>query len=272
MNRRAVWLLLIAQQFLRAGIPLADSGLDLGYRNMYNLEFAQAHKSFSAWKQLHPEDPLGPASDAAAYLFAEFDRLHILQSELFVENEKFLTRENQTPDPAVKSALEGELQRGERLANGILAHAPRDANALFAKVLCVGLRADYQGLIEKRYMAALTGMKTARNLAEALVSLDSSYYDAYLAVGVENYMLSLKPTPVRWLLRLGGARTDKTEGVRKMRLTAENGHYLLPYARLLLAVAALRDQNTAQARQILEELAREFPRNQLYRNELARLH
>ena len=85
-------------------------------------------------------------------------------------------------------------------------------------------------------------------------------------------MLSLKPLPVRWLLRLGGARTDKTEGIRKLRLTAEKGHYLLPYARLLLAVAALRDQNTAQARQILEELAYEFPHNQLYRSELARLH
>ena len=112
-------------------------------------------------------------------------------------------------------------------------------------------------------------MKTARNLAEQLVAVDSSYYDAYLAVGVENYMLSLKPMPVRWLLRLGGARTDKMEGVQKLRLTAEKGHYLLPYARLLLAVAALRDRNPAEARQILEELAREFPRNRLYKNELA---
>jgi hypothetical protein len=272
MQNCAVWLLLVAAPLTRAGIPLTNSGLDLGYRNMYNLEFAEAHKNFTAWKQLHPEDPLGPASDAAAYLFAEFDRLHILQSELFVENEKFLNQARQAPDPAVKRALEGELGRGEQLADGVLARAPRDANALFAKVLCLGLRADYQGLIEKRYLAALAGMKTARNLAQELLSLDSSYYDAYLALGVENYMLSLKPLPVRWLLRLGGARADQAEGVQKLRLTAERGHYLLPYARLLLAVAALRDQNTAQARQILEELAREFPRNQLYRSELARLH
>ena len=85
-------------------------------------------------------------------------------------------------------------------------------------------------------------------------------------------MLSLKPMAVRWLLRLGGARTDKIEGIRKLRLTAEKGHYLLPYARLLLAVAALRDQNTAEARQILQDLVREFPRNQLYKAELERLH
>ena len=268
----AVSLVVIAAPLAGSQIPLGTSGLDLGYRHMYNLQFSEAHRTFADWKRLHPEDPLGPVSDAAAYLFAEFDRLHILQSELFVENDKFLAREQQTPDAAVKRALETELARGEQLADGILARSPRDGPALFAKVLCLGLRADYQGLIEKRYMAALTGMKTARNIAEQLVAVDSSYYDAYLAVGVENYMLSLKPLPVRWLLRLGGARTDKMEGIRKLQLTAEKGHYLLPYARLLLAVAALRDQNAAQARQILQELVHEFPRNELYRSELRRLH
>ena len=63
--------------------------------------------------------------------------------------------------------------------------------------------------------------------------------DAYLAVGVENYMLSLKPAPVRWILHMTGAQTDKETGVRQLKLTAEGGRYLRPYARLLLAVAAV---------------------------------
>jgi hypothetical protein len=269
--RGAVTLMLLTAPLGGGEIPLASSGLDLGYRQMYNLQFAEAHQTFGEWKRLHPQDPLGPVSDGAAYLFAEFDRLHILQSELFVENEKFLTREKQAPDAAAKRALQGELARGEQLAAQTLARSPWDAQALFAKLLSLGLRADYEGLIEKRYMTALANMKTARVVADQLLAVDSSCYDAYLAAGVENYMLSLKPLAVRWLLRLGGSRTDKAEGIKKLRLTAEKGHYLLPYARLLLAVAALRDQDTAQARQILEVLAREFPRNRLYRGELARL-
>ena len=47
-----------------------------------------------------------------------------------------------------------------------------------------------------------------------LLSLDSSYYDAYLAVGVENYMLSLKPLPLRWLLRLGEPVRIKPRGCK----------------------------------------------------------
>jgi len=45
----------------------------------------------------------------------------------------------------------------------------------------------------------------------------------------------------------------------------------MPYARLLLAVAALRDNNRPKARQTLTWLAQAYPRNPLYREELARL-
>src|ERR1019366_6858970 len=44
----------------------ASSALDSGYRQMYNLQFAEAHKTFAAWQQLNPGDPLGPTSHAAA--------------------------------------------------------------------------------------------------------------------------------------------------------------------------------------------------------------
>ena len=103
------------------------------------------------------------------------------------------------------------------------------------------------------------------------VEILQQYYDAYLAVGIENYLLSLKPLPVRWLLQLGGAQTDKPTGMKLLRITAEKGLYLKPYARLLLAVAALRDRDIPQARQRLASLAAEFPNNPLYREELAKL-
>jgi hypothetical protein len=114
-------------------------------------------------------------------------------------------------------------------------------------------------------------MKTSRSLAERLLAADPSCYDAYLAVGVENYLLSLNAAPVRWILRLGGAQTDREEGLQKLRLTASKGHYLAPYARLLLAVAALRDKDRDTARELLAGLSREFPGNDLYRKELARI-
>jgi Tfp pilus assembly protein PilF len=114
-------------------------------------------------------------------------------------------------------------------------------------------------------------MKTSRITAEKLLTVDPTYYDAHLAVGVENYMLSLKAAPVRWLLQMAGAQTDREQGVERLRITAEKGTYLKPFARLLLAVAALRAQDPEQARKLLHDLALQFPHNPLYAEELARL-
>ena len=245
--------------------------LDLGYRDMYNLDFADAHQVFNDWEAANPQDPLGPVSDAAAYLFAEFDHLHVLETELFTNDEKFERRSKPVPDSNARQAFEAELNRADQIAGSVLARNPKDANAQFAQVLALGLRGDYAALIENRDMLGLSYMKKARLLAEHLLQSNPDYYDAYLAVGIENYLLSLKPAPARWILRITGAQTDREVGLRKLRLTAEKGHYLLPYARLLLAVAALRDGNPQQACSILDGLAREFPKNHLYARELAKL-
>jgi hypothetical protein len=247
------------------------SPLDLGYRQMYNLEFSDAHTTFQVYQQSHPDDPLAPTSDAAAYLFEEFNRLGVLQTELFVDDEKFKDRQKPSPDPVNRENFNRALARSQQLADTILKRSANDRNALFATVLNLGLQSDYLALVEKRDLASLSYTKRAGLMAERLLAIDPTCYDAYLAIGVENYVLGLKPAPVRWLLRLFGAETDKELGIQKLQLTAEKGHYLLPLARLLLAVAALREKNRHQARELLQNLAQEFPNNQLYRRELSRL-
>jgi hypothetical protein len=266
---RALLILTLALPAL-AGAAEPVTLLDSGYAEMYNLLFNQAHASFQEWSRVHPEDPMGPVSDAAASLFAEFERLRILQSEFFEHDDAFHA-DAATADPAAKRRFEEALERSRVLADRILAQSPRDANALFASVLRHGLKADYLGLIEHRYFAALGEIKAGRVMAQRLLAVDPQCYDAHLALGVENYMLSLKPAPVRWFLRIGGAQTDRETGLRQLKITADGGRYLMPYARLLLAVAALRDHDRRRATELLEYLASSFPKNPLYARELARL-
>lgn len=245
--------------------------LDVGYLEMYNLQFADAHRTFAEWEKSHPEDPLALTSDGAAYLFSEFDRLGVLQSQLFVDDGKFKRRKRPDADPAVEAAFNQDLNKSDRLADAVLEKDPRNRDALLAKVLNEGMRGDYAALIQKRDLASLVYMKNAGQIAERLLAVDPHCYDAYLAVGIENYMLGLSAAPVRWVLRLYGAETNKQDGIDKLELTAEKGHYLLPFARLLLAVAAMRDRDNSEARDLLENLAEAFPNNDLYRKELARI-
>src|SRR5262249_54456782 len=154
------------------------------YRQMYNLHFAEAHETFRQYQAANPNDPMGPVSDAAAYLFSEFDRLHILQSEFFTHDQHFITDHKLVPDPDVKKRFEAALEATKALAG----RAPDDRNARFAMVLRSGLHSDYLALIEKRYASSLNEMKAGRIEAEKLLAAYPDLYDAWLAVGVENYM------------------------------------------------------------------------------------
>jgi hypothetical protein len=255
-----------------AAVAAPDPGpLDQGYRAMYNLDFSAAHAQFQDWERTHPDDPLGPVSDAAAYLFFEFDRLKVLHSEFFVEDHTFFKGKRLRPDPTVKANFESALDKSKRLADAMLKRDPNSEGALLAKVMATALHADYLALIDKEYWQALNEVKDARNRADALVAKYPDCKDAYLAVGVENYLLSQKAAAVRLFLRITGAQTDKQTGIAKLRIVAEGGHYLKPYAKILLAIAALRDDRRVEARQLMTELAQQFPRNDLFKDEVKKL-
>ena len=79
-------------------------------------------------------------------------------------------------------------------------------------MLVDGLGSDSQGLIERNHRTSLSAAKSARRTAERLLVLYPDYNDAWLAIGVEYYMLSMKPLPLRWILQLTGSQTDRDSG------------------------------------------------------------
>ena len=248
-----------------------ENELYAGWLRMYDLQFDDAHRSFALWKQNYPDDSLGPVSNAAAYLFSELARLGALESELFVDDSRYMERAKLRPDPAKKVLFVQELALAERLADAALQKSGTDPNALLVKSLTFGLRADNAGLIEKQPFAALSYTKEGRVFADRLMQAHPQAFDAYLGPGLENYLLSLKPAPLRLLLRITGSNVDREKGLAEIRETAFHGHYLEPFAKLLLAVAALRDNNPTRALELLGELHRRFPDNELYTREMNRI-
>jgi hypothetical protein len=238
---------------------------------MYNLQFAVAQQEFSGWEKQHPEDPLGPVSEAAGLLFSEFDRLGVLQSQLFQDDSHFDKRKKLAPDPDIHVRMETALQRAEQRGRVALAKNPNDENALFALALAAGLRADYTALIEKRNMASLKHTKEANAFAKKLLGIAPQYYDAYLATGISKYIVGSLVAPIRWFARLAGYEADKQAGLKELQLAADHGRYLAPFARILLCVAYLRDHQKDKARELLATLRSDFPENGLFARELVRL-
>ena len=251
--------------------PVAASPLDRGFAGLYNLDFGGAQQDFAAWQRMHPDDPMGPASEAAGFLFSEFNRLGVLEAQFYENDEAFDKRPRLTADPALRGQFRDAINRAETLAHARMAKDPKDRDALFAMTLSSGLQADYAALIEKRNIASLHFTKQASTSAQQLLAVCHDCYDALLATGFSKYIIGSMAAPVRWILRMGGLPADKRGGIADLQTTAEHGHYLAPFARILLAIAYVREKNKPRAVELLSGLQREFPGNTLFPREIEHL-
>lgn len=148
---------------------------------------------------------------------------------------------------------------------------PDDPNALFAMTLSLGMQADYASLIDKRHLDSLKKIREADKYSKKLLVVAPDAADAYLGLGTANYFIGSLPGPKKFFLSLVGIHGDKKAGIQQIEIAADRGHYLRPFAKILLALAALREEKTEVARAQLIELVAEFPQNPLFASELAKL-
>jgi hypothetical protein len=249
----------------------ADPSLETGLRLLYSLKFSDARQHFVEWEQLHPNDSLGPSLEAAADLFEEFYSEGMLTSEFFGDDKQMFGGVPRKPDPVLEAGFNDAALRSQERARRALDSNPSDSGALFALTMDSGMLADHASLIQKRQVESLHHLREANRNAQRLLAVAPDTEDAYLALGTANYIIGCLPGYKRAVLWIGGVRGDKALGIQQMTRVATQGHYLRPYAKLLLALAAQREHQLPLARQELTELAMEFPDNPLYAHELAKI-
>jgi len=126
-------------------------------------------------------------------------------------------------------------------------------------------------LIDKHQLDSLKKIREADVYAKKLLVVAPDAADAYLGLGMANYFIGSLPGPKKFFLSFAGIHGDKKAGLQQIEITADHGDYLRPFAKILLALAALREKKTEVARAQLKELVAEFPENPLFASELAKL-
>ena len=248
----------------------SDPQLEEGYRLLYQQQFAQARQIFQKWADQHPTEPFGQVSLAATYLFEEFFLQHILTSDYFLNDKRFLGGIQGTPDPGRIKSFQESCGRARNLAFQLLKTQSRDPEGLYALTLCAGMASDSDSMLLKKHYDALKHLKEANANAEMLLHDHPDAFDAYVAPGVAYYVIGSLSSSARFVLWFGGIHGDRQLGMEEVQKTAENGHYLKPFAQILLALSARREKEDALAQKNLKELTEEFPGNQVYQTEYAK--
>jgi tetratricopeptide (TPR) repeat protein len=269
-------LLLAAALTVTAAIQVAtpspvpgEQQLETAFHRMYELRFDDARGEIASYRHDHPNDALGAAAEAASYLFEQFNGQGVLTSAFFLDDDRFLGGIQGQPDPQLSAAFLTANVSARSMARERLKSNPDDPDGLFALTLADGMQGDFEALIRKRQLAALSLIRDAEKGATRLLALRPNAQDAYVALGAANYIIGCLPGYKRFLLWFGGVRGDRQRGMDQLQMAAERGHYLRPYAQALLALAAEREGRFDLALTLFSQLARDFPANPVFASELA---
>lgn len=263
-------LLIVAAPAAAADIEVHPC-IEQALERLYNFDFAGTHRILDEHDLEAPDDPLGAGFRASAYLFYELDRLMILEAEFFADDKKIAEKKQLKPDPDIREKLMEALDRTEKLAVARLAEDPQDHNALFALCLKEGVLTDYKALVEKKQLRSLKNAKASNRYAVRLLEVEPSFHDAHLTTGVNEYLLGSLPFFVKWFVRMDQVKGSKTQAIENLELVAEQGRYLGPFARILLALISLREGEPERCAELLRGLSRDFPENPLMKKELAKV-
>ena len=113
-------------------------------------------------------------------------------------------------------------------------------------------------------------MKEANKYAKQLLAQRPDAADAYIAPGIANYMVGSLNSGSRFALWFGGIHGDKRLGMAQVAKTAEQGRYLQPFAKIVLALAARRENQIRLAQRLLRELKDQYPDSVLFASEYAK--
>jgi len=244
--------------------------LEQGFRLLYEQKFADARTVFANWAAANPKEPFGQVAIAASYLFEEFYLQQVLTSDYFLDDKRFLGGITGSPDAGRMQNFESSIERARALAAARLKTNPRDPEALYSLTLCAGMQSDADSMLLKRHYDALKHLKEANTNAELLLRQHPDVYDIYVAPGIAYYVIGSLSSSARFVLWFGGIHGDKQLGMSEVQKTADNGRYLKPFAKILLALSARREKQNALALKNLKELTEEFPGNSVYDAEYAK--
>lgn len=258
------------------GVPKSDSPafttdaeLSAGFDLLYEQKFSEARHIFATWESRNLEDPFGEVAVAASYLFEELYLQGVLTSDFFLSDKKFLRGIDSSPDPERMSHFGEALTRARDLAKARQKTNPNDAEALFALTLAAGMESDAESILQKKHLAGLKCMKEANKYAEGLLVNYPDATDAYIALGIANYVIGSQNAGARFALWFDGVHGNKQLGMEQVAKTAENGRYLRPFAKIILALAARREKQAPLAQRLLRELCEQYPQSELYASEYA---
>ncbi len=244
---------------------------------VYNLDYTTARAKFEEIRRRLPDHPAGDLYLATLIWLDQLNRSRRLQTGIY-QNESFYAGADQAKeetegdvvDPAVDRQFRDTINRAKTKALALVNRtAKKDPDALYFLGTVYGVMGGYDASVARKFIGALRNGSRCVDYHQQVVKLKPDFYDAYMSIGLYNYIVGSLPFPLKALAAMIGTRGSRSKGLLMLEDAMNKGRFINDDARVILIAIYQNEKRPEDALRQLQNLSQRFPRNYLIRLETA---
>jgi hypothetical protein len=252
------------------GISEFDRLRTEGFSAVYNIDYKTARERFLQMTRLAPDHPAGYVYLANNLWLETLYQGRRLTTSLYTggsfysqdkDEDQVDQKRNRDFNDLIRQALAATRAR--------LVKNPKDVEALYYSASALGIRAAYATSVKRSFTRSIGDANESIKIQRRVIKLDPEYIDAYLSIGLYEYVIDSLPGGLKFLARLAGLKGSKEKGIEHLELVTKQGKLNADDARVVLLGNNSTENQHDRALEILSYMAKQYPRNDLFRVERA---
>lgn len=248
-----------------------------GNSALYNIDYATARAKFEEVRKLQPQHPAGDIYLATTIWLEHLNKSRRLQTGLYSDDSSFYAgaenakedNEGDAVDLEVDRAFRDRMAQAKTKALAMVARNKNDADAQYFLGAYYGVMAGYEASVARKFFAAMRNGSRSVDAHEKVLKLKPDYYDAYLSVGMYDYIVGNLPFVYKALATLAGVRGNKQRGIERLQTIVAKDSATADDARVMLLAIYKNEKRHADALAILQQLNTKYPASYLLKLENA---
>jgi hypothetical protein len=243
----------------------------------YNIDYAAARVKYEEIRKRLPQHPAGDLYLATVIWLEYLNKTRRLQTGLYNKDSSFYAgaekareeTEGDAVDPEVDRAFRDRMAQAKTKALALVSRNKDDPDALFYLGSYYGVMAGYEASVARKFFGAMRNGSRCVDAHKKVLKLNPDYYDAYLSVGMYDYIVGSLPFTYKTIAAIAGVRGNKERGIERLQTMIEKNSDSADDARVLLLAVFQNEKRYEDSLLILEHLSVKYPRSYLVRLEKA---
>ncbi len=232
---------------------------------LYNMDYATARDRYAQMTKLAPDHPAGYVYLANNLWLELLNQSRRLTTSTYTGGSFYAQdKDEDKVDPKRDREFSDLIKQALAVTQARLRSNPKDAEALYYQASAYGLRAGYDTTVKRSFIRAMGDANDSIAIQKKVLKADPEYVDAYMSIGLYEYVIDSLPLGWRLLARVAGLKGSKKKGIEHLEMVTQKGKYASDDARVLLMGIYTKEGQPERALEITSQLAAKYPRNYLF--------